>query len=446
MITKQGPWAPYQPTAEDSWDLRQVAHLHRRAGFGPTWAELQRDLNAGPAKSVDRLLAPPAESAEEQEVLASLRQGVLTSHGAEVERLKAYWLYRILFHPDVLREKMTLFWHNHFATSNAKVKSVPFMLQQNELLRRHALGDFAELLSAMISDPAMLVWLDDGGSRKEKPNENFAREFLELFTLGIGHYTEKDIREAARAFTGWVPLPRERFDSPPSYRFDPMRFDSGVKTFLGQTGPWKAEDIVRITLQQPACARFLCRKLYRFFVADNEEPTAELMEMLADEFRSHRYSIRHLVGIILRSSHFYSREVYRKLVKSPVEFTAGLARVLELPRARVNLPALSQACKEQGQDLFYPPSVKGWGTGRAWITSATLLARTNWVADIVWGNDDWDMKPYDPAPQQTARALIELLLQDDLSAEARALIDRAAGDDLRKALQLMLHCPEYQLA
>jgi uncharacterized protein (DUF1800 family) len=445
MTTTQAPWSPYEPTADNPWDLRKVAHLHRRTGFGATWMELQRDQKAGPAQSVDRLLNPLEESPEENEILAGLRQGVLTSRETEVERLKAYWLYRILYHPDVLRENMTLFWHNHFATSNAKVKSVPLMLQQNEFLRRHALDNFAELLTAIISDPAMLVWLDGGGSRKERPNENFAREFLELFTLGIGHYTEKDIREAARAFTGWVPQPRARFDSLPSFRFDPARFDSGVKTFLGQTGPWKAEDIVRITLEQPACARFLCRKFYRFFVADSEEPAEELVEMLAEEFRSHRYSVRHVIGTILRSKYFYSRAVYRKLVKSPVEFSAGLARALELPRASVNLPALSQACKEQGQDLFYPPSVKGWDTGRAWITSSALLARSNWVADVVWGNEDLDIKPYDPGAHQTAHALIELLLQDDLSATARRLIDRAAGDDLRKALQLILHCPEYQL-
>src|SRR5438132_2224859 len=207
MNTKQEPWVPYEPTADDPWDLRKFAHLHRRAGFGATWAELQRDLKAGPAESVDRLLNPPDESGEERELLAVLQHGVLTSRETEVERSKAYWLYRILFHPDALREKMTLFWHNRFATSNAKVKSAALMLRQNELLRRHALGDFAELLTAILNDPAMLVWLDGGGSRKEKPNENFAREFLELFTLGIGPYTEKDIREAARAFTGWVQLP-----------------------------------------------------------------------------------------------------------------------------------------------------------------------------------------------------------------------------------------------
>jgi uncharacterized protein (DUF1800 family) len=459
MIMEQGPWAPYQPAADNPWDLRKVAHLHRRAGFGATWAELQRDLTAGPAKGVDRLLDPRAERGEEQDVLAGLRHGVLTSSGTEVERLKAYWLYRILFHPDVLHEKMTLFWHNHFATSNAKVKSVPFMLGQNELLRRHALGDFAELLTAIISDPAMLVWLDGGDSRKEKPNENFAREFLELFTLGIGHYTEKDIREAARAFTGWVPLQRARPDRPPDFRFNPARFDDGVKTFLGQTGRWKAEDIVRITLEQPACARFLCRKFYRFFIADSDEPAAELIEPLAEEFRSHGYSIRRVVGTVLRSRHFYSQAAYRKVVKSPVEFSAGLLRTLEVPRASINLPALAHACKDQGQDLFYPPSVKGWDQGRGWITSATVLGRGNWAADVVWGNEDWDMRPYDPAAwarhqgiaaERTTEALIELLLQGDLSPGARALVRGAAADrepdSLRKALQLLLQCPEYQLA
>lgn len=467
MTTKQEPWAPYEPTADDPWDLRKVAHLHRRAGFGATWAELQRDLQVGPAESVDRLFNSPAESGEEREVLAVLQQGVRTFRETEEERLKAYWLYRILFHPAALREKITLFWHNLFATSNAKVKSAALMLRQNELLRRHALGDFAELLTAIVSDPAMLVWLDGGGSRKEKPNENFAREFLELFTLGIGHYTEKDIREAARAFTGWVALPGSswvalpgsRMGSPPGFRFDPARCDDGEKTFLGQTGPWQAADIVRTTLEQPACAHFLCRKLYRFFIADSEEPAADLIRPLAEEFRSHGYSLRHVVGTILRSRHFYSQAAYRMRVKSPVEFSAGLLRVLEVPRASINLLTLSQACKEQGQDLFCPPSVKGWDNGRSWITSATLLARNNWVADIIWGNDNSDMKPYDPAawtrthgiaPGQTARVLVELLLQGDLSAKARALVLQTGHDgrpeSLCKALQLLLHCPEYHLS
>jgi uncharacterized protein (DUF1800 family) len=456
MIAKEGPWAPFEPTGKDPWDLRKVAHLHRRAGFGATRAELQRDLRDGPAASVARFLDAPAAGGDEAQVTASLRQGVLDSR--DPERLKAYWLYQVLYSPDPLREKMTLFWHSHFATSNRKVDSVPYMLGQNETLRRHALGDFGALLGAVLADPAMLVWLDGINSRKEKPNENLGREFLELFTLGIGHYTEKDVREAARAFTGWVGPGRgsRRGEGP---RYEPAQFDDGPKTFLGETGPWKPADVVRITLKQPAAAEHVCRKLYRFLVSEAEDPAPDLLRPLAEEFRGHDYSIRHVVGVVLRSRHFYSRAAHRQRIKSPVEHSAGLLRVLEVPLARVSLLALAVACERQGQELFYPPNVKGWDGGRTWLNSTTVLERGNWGNDVVWGNPDLGLAPYDPlawagrygvAPGQAARAVAELLLQDDLGAAARDLA-LAAGrdgkpDSLRKALQLLLHCPEMQLA
>src|SRR5262249_22228619 len=203
--------------------------LHRRAGFGATRADLTRDLKDGPAAAVDRFLKPRAPSDDEKQVLDSLRQGVLDS--GDADRLKAWWLYRILYDPDPLREKLTLFWHSHFATSNRKVNNVPRMLGQNETLRRHALGPFADLLTAVVADPAMLVWLDGGGSRKEKPNENFGREFLELFTLSPGHYTEADVRAAARAFTGWTIADGKS-------KFQGAGHDAGPKIFLKQQGPW----------------------------------------------------------------------------------------------------------------------------------------------------------------------------------------------------------------
>jgi uncharacterized protein (DUF1800 family) len=458
MTKSDGPWVPYEPTKDDPWDLQKVAHLHRRAGFGATMAELQRDLGAGPAASVARFLQPREETAEEREVTASLRDGVPSSRGSELERLRAYWLYRIVFHPDALREKMTLFWHNHFATSNNKVRSALLMLRQNECIRRHALGKFAALLADMAADSAMLVWLDGGVSRKERPNENFAREFLELFTLGVGHYTEQDVKEAARAFTGWAAV-QELIDATPRFRFDPARHDHGEKTFLNHSGQWGADDIIRITLQQPACAEFICRKLYRFLVTDGEAPLAGLLEPLAAEFRDHGYSVRHVVGVILRSRHFYSEAALRRTVKSPVEFSAGLLRMLEAPPTSVSLVALARTCAEQAQDLFHPPSVKGWDGGCAWITSAALLARSNWLADVVWGNDELGEGPFDPAawakrngikPANAPRALVELLLGGVLAPAARTELLRAAEDGrsngLARSLQLLLHCPEFQLA
>ncbi len=450
-------WAPLAAVSGEAWELGKVAHLHRRAGFGATWSELQRDLRAGPAASVDRLLNPPPPSPDEQQVLDSLRHGLL--HARDSGRLKAWWLYRILFDPDPLREKMTLFWHSHFATSNRKVQSLEAMLEQNELLRRHALGNFAELLEGIIGDPAMLVWLDGGASRRERPNENFAREFLELFSLGPGHYSEADIRQAARAFTGWVQAPETGREEAPRFRFDPARFDDGEKVFLGQRGRWNARDIVRLTLQQPAAAEFLCRKLYRFLVREDIEPAQELLRPLAAELRNHRYSIRHLVSLILRSRHFFDPAVFRQRIKSPVEFSAGLVRFLELPRANVRILALTASCDRQGQELFYPPNVRGWEGGRAWLNSTTMLERGNWCNDVVWGNADLGMPAFDPLAwaaanriprPQIAGALLDLVFQGNLADEDRRLILRAADeggtDGLRRALQLMLHCPGFQLA
>jgi hypothetical protein len=450
MSIEQGPWAPFEPTDKDPWDLAKVAHLHRRAGFGATRTELARDLKDGPGPSVDRYLRPRPLTADERGILDSLRQGVLDS--GDADRLKAWWLYRALYDPDPLREKMTLFWHGHFATSNRKVASIPMMLGQNDLFRKHALGPFADLLQGVVGDGAMLVWLDGAGSKKEKPNENFGREFLELFTLGVGHYTEKDIREAARAFTGWS------VDQGKGVYQDAAH-DGGEKTFFKQAGPWKPTDIIRITLEQSACAEFLCKKLYRFFVREDEDPSPELLRPLAEELRGHNYDVGHVVGVILRSRHFYEPAVRRQRIASPVEFSAGLLRVLEVPRQDVRLLALALACERQGQDLFHPPNVKGWDGGKTWLNSSTVLERGNWCNDVVWGNADFGLRPYDPLawatrygvpPEKAADTFLDLLLQGDGGTRAREAVLRAGRDGkpdaLRKALQLILHSPECQLA
>src|SRR4051794_40050086 len=447
--TTRSPWARHEPSADDPWDLRKVAHLHRRAGFGATRAELLRDRDAGPAASVDRLLSPPEPSADEREAAEGVRATARTT--SNIDLLKVGWLNRIVHGPDPLREKMTLFWHGHFATSQKKVKSVLFMDGQVETLRAHALGDFATLLGAMTEDPAILVWLDGVGNSPSRPNENLAREFLELFTLGPGHYTEADVRAAARAFTGWVRGGREgQFGTRPVARKE-SEMDRGEKTFLGRSGPWGPADVVRITLESPDAAPYLARKLYRWFVSEADEPGPELIDPLADELRRHGYSIRHALGLILRSRHFYSRAAHRARVKSPVEFGAGLLRTLEVPRSATNPLALAAACDAQGQELFAPPNVKGWEGGKAWLDGATLLRRDNWSADVVWGRPEQGLPPLDlaawaarrdvPGPR-TAEALIDLLLQGDLDPEARASILREGRgprpDGPRKALQLIL--------
>ncbi len=456
--SKASPWSRYEPTPDDPWDLRKVAHLHRRAGFGPTRAELQRDVAAGPEASVERLFQPAKLPPEDAEAIDGLRQTARSS--SNLDLLKVCWLNRILHGPDPLREKLTLFWHGHFATSNKKVESVTLMDRQNETLRTNALGGFAALLEAIIADPAMLVWLDGGTSKKDKPNENFAREFLELFTLGTGHYAERDIREAARAFTGWVRQDsRGGFQETPTFKHDTAQVDDGPKTFLGNTGRWGPSDIVRITLERPEAATFLARKLYRWFVSEAGTPGPELIEPLAEEVKRRQLAIRPIVGVILRSRHFYSRAAIRQRIKSPVEFSAGLVRMLEVPRPALNPLALSAACDAQGQELFVPPNVEGWVGGSIWINSGTLLERTNWAADVVWGRSENGLMPFDPLAWaaryklpagQIAAAFLDLMLQGDVGEEARRLVLDAARDGspdgLRKVIQRVANCPEFQLA
>jgi uncharacterized protein (DUF1800 family) len=453
-------WEPFQPTATDPWDVKKVAHLHRRAGFGATWAELHRDLEDGPDAALSRLLDSPAETAEMQEILAGLRDGVRDAPDRS-DRLQAYWMYRLILDSNPLREKMTLFWHSHFATSNAKVRDERLMLRQNELLRSNALGELPTLLQGVLADPGMLVWLDGVNSPKHRPNENLAREFLELFTLGVGNYTEADVREAARALTGWVASssrsPGLSFE-PREVEFKAGEFDDGVKTFLGSVGRLGPADVVRLTLELPACATFISRKLYRHFVRDDIEPAPGLIEPLARELRAGGYSIGHVVNLILRSRHFYSASVYRRRMASPVELCVGLPRALGVPKSDIRLLPAARACAAQGQHLFYPPNVAGWAGGRRWITSASVVERTNWLSAVIWGDPEWDMPPFDPLawaerngvpPHEIAPALVELLVQGDLSQEVREValgIARPADAvALRKAAQLLVHCPEYQL-
>jgi uncharacterized protein (DUF1800 family) len=306
----------------------------------------------------------------------------------------------------------------------------------------------------------MLVWLDGGNSKKDKPNENFAREFLELFTLGAGHFTERDIREAARAFTGWVRQASQGgFQETPTFVREPSQIDDGPKTFLGRGGRWGASDIVRITLERPEAATFLARKLYRLFVSEAGTPGPELIEPLALEVTRSQFAIGPIVRLILRSQHFYSRAAYRQRIKSPVEYSAGLVRMLEVPRPALNPLALSAACDAQGQELFAPPNVEGWVGGPIWINSGTLLERTNWAADVAWGRSQNGLSPFDPLawaahyklPATSAgEALLDLLLQHDAGDEACRLaleVGRdGSSDGLCKSLQRLVNCPEFQLA
>ena len=457
------PWAAYTPSAENPWDLRKVGHLYRRATFGATWAELQQGLADGPEKTIGRLLkgglANP-DFEQSSEFMASERSLPSGSPGVQ---LAAWWLSRMLHTPHPLREKLSLFWHNHFATSLAKVRNARYMLGQYRLVYRHALGDFREMLREMSTDPAMMIWLDTTQSVKGKPNENYARELMELFSLGIGNYSEADIREAAKAFTGYSITGGKG-------KFDPKQHDDSEKTVLKQRGKWSADDIVRICLEQPACPRFVVRKMVRFLVTDSGDLTADLIDPLAEQYRKLGFDTSKLVETILRSNLFFASESYRQKVKSPVEFALGIVRGLE---GTVGPLPLADAMANLGQVLFAPPSVKGWDGGPAWLNGQTLLFRQNLALSLTSTEDVRFGRRCDPAAtltrhrrtgdEESVDFLLGVFLQRDVPAEARTALleylarakttkypafwtsDDVANHRLRTVAHLTLTLPEFQL-
>ncbi len=453
-------WAPYRPDRDRPWDLQAVAHLHRRAGFAAPWGTLQRDLKDGPEASIRRLLAgePAAADGTPAAEFESFLDAMAHRLGAtaDLEGLQAVWLYRMVFTPHPLRERMTLLWHDHFATSMAKVQNAGLMQRQNALLRSQALGDFRALLSAIGKDSAMLIWLDSTVNKKSHPNENYAREVMELFSLGRGHYSEKDVQEAARAFTGW-------FVVGDAFSVVPRQHDDGPKTILGRKGNFAGDDIPSILLDQPACAEWICRKLFNYFVSEAHSPSEALLAPLARAFRSSGYQITVPVETILRSNLFFDPSIRRRRVKCPVEFTVGTVRSLEVFKPTVQAAALAKACTQMGQGLFAPPSVAGWEWGRAWINSSTMLARANFGLALLSDDDEALGRRLDPAklaarhgfnrPPDAARFLLDLLVPGPVEPAVRDPIQKAvmakAADGaaaLRDAARRILNLPEYQLA
>ena len=370
-------------------------HLLGRAGFGASPAEVAEFAPLDREAAVDRLLdgarrepsiAPPAfvdapfepyyrlqrMSAEER----MAAQKVLREQGLE---LRGWWLREMVSTPSPLTERMTLFWHNHFATSQQKVRSNQLMYRQNALLRRESLGNFARMLHAMARDPAMLVWLDNAGSRRQAPNENFAREVMELFTLGEGHYGERDVKEAARAFTGFS-LDRDTGE----FKWRPFFHDAGEKTVLGKTGRFDGDDVLAILLARPETAEFVTAKLWRELVSPTPDPAE--VKRLAAVFRDARYEIKPLVRAMLLSDAFWAPANRQAIVKSPVDLVVGTMRAYDM-RPMDMRPAVV-ACAALGQNLFSPPNVKGWPGGDTWINAATLLGRKQWLERMFRGGDN----------------------------------------------------------
>lgn len=454
------PLAPFVSNEVDHFDARKAAHLLRRAGFGAPTVDVERAMKLGPETTVDALLDFDATTDEFASLAESL-EGTIVDFG-NVDHLRSWWLYRMQTTKRPLEEKLTLFWHGHFATSMQKVRRADLMHAQNKLFRRYALGPFRSLVLGVAKDPAMLLFLDGNTNKKGKPNENFSRELLELFTMGPGHFTEKDVAETARAFTGW-------HASYSAFQFVAGQHDEGVKTILGETGNWNGEDVIDIVLRREATARFIATKLFEFFCHPN--PPEAVVAAMADELLRSQYALKGVLRKLFLSRVFYSRAAWRALVKSPVELVVGAAREQD---SKVNLMQFVRVLRNLGQDLFAPPTVKGWDGGAAWLTSALVLERVNFAMTLAHSRSVDDGSRIFPdlvcqrraldTPDKVLAHYVSLCLQDDLPEETRqALRDYLTkGDDgkarpwthdyrsfnskVRGLIHMLIASPEYQLA
>jgi uncharacterized protein (DUF1800 family) len=482
-----------EPLPRRQWNRVAAAHLLNRAGFGATPAEIEAAAQRPHAEVVAGLVdypradgdfQPPSWYSEDakarpdrrdlrrlpEEERRKMQQESRRQQQDWLKELRAWWLNRMRSAAQPLQEKLTLFWHGHFATSAEKVRSTYCLYAQNQLFRQHANGNWRDLLIGVAKDPAMLIYLDNAQSRKEHPNENFARELMELFTLGEGNYTEEDIQEAARAFTGWTLHP-DRFEFIERSRMH----DDGHKSCLGQSGRLTGGDIVDAILRRPQAARFIARKIWTFFASEN--PDSSLVDALAGVLTDGRYELKPLLTAMFLSREFYAEDAMGTQIKSPVQWLVGMCRILEapLPDPDESLPML----RALGQELFAPPNVKGWDGGYAWISTTRLLNRYNLAGVFVKGargagadrmggrmgelrrmqspvDADRVLPAADRRDRETAQdSLQRRLYQRPVRDKSRRAISEYLGrlpapdswrtEDIREILHLMMSTPEFQL-
>lgn len=477
----------FQPSASNPWDRVKAAHLLNRAGFGGTPQEIARLAGMRPEAAVDDLLN--YESVQDPafpetdftalrqmyEAIARLRQSradertfreaVNQLQRATVQKfqeIRELWVQRMLQTRRPLQEKMVLFWHGHLASGWPDTRIAENMYNQLNLFRRMAAGNFKELILAISRDPAMLEYLDNNSNRKGKPNENYARELMELFTLGIGNYTEQDIKEAARALTGWTFVLTD-------FAFRRDWHDDGVKTFLGKTGNLDGTHIIDAIFEQPAAARFLPQILFEFFVY--QAPEESIVDELAGVFKRTNWDVRSVLRTIFRSDVFYSEKALRSQIKSPVQLVIGAARATG---AQVPPLALVRAMDLMGQALLYPPNVGGWPMGKEWINTATILVRYNF-SNLLLGGAMLGVGGRRPTARvdhliEASRVktagdvvdqLVDRFIQVPLDGRRKWGLLRAFGtnredtplvvdganfqNQLRSAVHLIMSMPEYQL-
>lgn len=464
-------------------DRQKGAHLLRRFGLGASEAELDYYLRGGLSGMIDRLLgyADVPEGFDLQ--ISEFRAG--KQDRVQIGGVQAWWILRMMQTRRPLQEKMTLFWHNHFATSAEKVNTPMMMYAQNEILRRNCTGNFRTLLSEVSRDPAMLFWLDNQFNIAGKPNENFAREVMELFTLGIGNYTEKDVQQSARAFTGWgfrriAKNPDEQGSQPGvEFLYRARAHDEGTKNFLGNSGNFNGDDIIDILCRQPRTSVFLTKKIWEWFAYADPEPA--LIDRLAAKFRDSDLNIATLLREIMRSDEFYSKKAERASYKNPVDFVIASVRQLGVgdviqadlrdttgptPRLRIGaVAAIAQTMKSMGMYLLFPPDVSGWKPGPSWVTTATMVERIAWgerlfgvspVKRLALRYDSYGLFQKDPTPRGVVAKLVDIFDANVSAANVESLVGaatKASGGQLTQknanataaaVAQLLFATPEFQ--
>lgn len=441
------------PPALDT-EATKISHLLRRAGFGASKAELAGYREQGLQKTIDQLV----DFGDIDNSALEDRLGEQEFDPEKLGHLHRWWMQRMAYTARPLEEKITLFWHGILTSSIRKVNGSPAMFNQNHLFRTMGMGRYDEMLKAVSRDPAMLIYLDSRTNKKKAPNENYSRELMELFTLGLGNYTEDDVRESARAFTGW------QIKGQTEFIFNERQHDYEVKVFLGQAGNWDGDDAVDIIMQQPVAAEYITTRLWTFFAYADPEP--EVITRLSKVFRDNNTEIRPVMRAIFESDEFYSQRATQALVKGPAELAASTIRMLGLD---TNAAPLKRGTEAMGQVLFAPPDVSGWEGGATWINSSTLLERINLANSIANGQSSrlsfdptelWDDSNRDP--QEQVDFFVDLLLGGQIAHATRAaLVDHvtklgiptreqllvfSVKERLRSLVYLILASPDYQLA
>ena len=467
-------------------DIALMAHLMRRAGFGASRDELEQRVARGYENVVEDLVNPGSPNAMPDDVIR--RYHVDMAEMRELNSAGAYWIYRMVTTDNPLEEKMALFWHSLFATGYSKLNQARALMNQIDTFRRHSMGSFHTMLVELSKDPAMIIWLDNNDNHKDDINENYGRELLELFSMGIGNYTEDDVKECARAFTGWTLGNAEYMATRASrdsiwpysriawhFQYRDHDHDDGEKTFLGHTGNFNGEDIIDIIVQQEATARFVSTRLFQFFAADEVDAAGEaVIEQMMETYFASNYEIRSVLRTLFNSDYFKSEAARFARVKGPVELVVGAVRLAgTYQEPTFGADQLARYTLYMGQGIFQPPSVEGWHEGSEWIDSGALVERVNFVGKELGDPGNPGVKALIDrmsagverplSAEEQVDACADLLGPMELSSATRTSLSEFAGeqgeadlragsrteaDDQRIAnlLRLLTATREYQLA